>query len=53
MGVSGKYLKPLIRRLSSSYHVITPDLPGFGAGAHVHPSLTIPEQAAAMEQVVD
>lgn len=53
LGVSGKYFKPLIRFLSPSYRVITPDLPGFGASAHVHPSLTIPEQAAAMEQVMD
>lgn len=53
LGVSGKYFEPLIRRLSSSYRVITPDLPGFGASAHVRPSLTIPEQAAALERVAD
>ena len=53
LGVSGKYFAPLIRLLSSSYRVVTPDLPGFGASAHVGPALTIPGQAAALERVVD
>lgn len=51
--MSGKYFTPLIRHLSTTHHVVTPDLRGFGASAHVHPSLTIAEQAAAMQTVVD
>jgi pimeloyl-ACP methyl ester carboxylesterase len=53
LGVSGKYFEPLISELAASYRIVTPDLPGFGASAHVRPSLTIQEQAAAMEHVVD
>ncbi|MGJ7441733.1 alpha/beta fold hydrolase [Aquipuribacter sp. MA13-6] len=53
LGVSGKYFRPLIRLLSGSYRVVTPDLPGFGTSAHLGPALTIPGQAEAMERVVD
>lgn len=53
LGVSGTYFRPLADLLSTAYRVVTPDLPGFGASAHVRPSLDIAGQAAAMEQVLD
>lgn len=53
LGVSGKYFRPLTDLLSTSYRVLTPDLPGFGASAHVRPSLDIEGQAAAMQHVLD
>jgi pimeloyl-ACP methyl ester carboxylesterase len=53
LGVSGKYFRPLADLLSTSFCVVTADLPGFGASAHVRPSLDIPGQAAAMQHVLD
>jgi pimeloyl-ACP methyl ester carboxylesterase len=49
IGVSGTYFKSLMRALSSSHQVLTPDLPGFGDSSRPRPALTITEQAAALE----
>lgn len=53
LGVSGRYYEPLARLLATTSRVVTPDLPGFGTSHRPDPALTIPEQAVALERVVD
>lgn len=53
LGMSGRYLERLVRELSPSHRVVTPDLPGFGASPRRDPASAVEVLAAELEQVVD
>lgn len=53
LGVSGRYYEPLIQLLSTTYRVVTPDLPGFGASGRPDPAPGIEGMAVELERVVD
>lgn len=43
IGVSRRYFSPLVKDLSRTHQVVTPDLPGFGDSGRPRPALTITE----------
>ncbi|MGJ7442154.1 alpha/beta fold hydrolase [Aquipuribacter sp. MA13-6] len=53
IGMSGRSLERLVRELSTSHRVLTPDLRGFGASPRSHPAATIEEHAVDLERLVD
>lgn len=46
--ISSLYMVPTARRLARSFHVLAPDLPGFGLSSKPPRALTVPELAAAL-----
>jgi pimeloyl-ACP methyl ester carboxylesterase len=45
LGVSGRYMVPLLQRLAGEFPVLAPDLPGFGESADPPRPLGLPEMA--------
>jgi pimeloyl-ACP methyl ester carboxylesterase len=48
LGVSSRYMTPLIEALAPSHRVYAPDLPGFGGSARPRPALDVDELADAL-----
>lgn len=53
LAVSSRYMEPLARELASDFYVIAPDFPGHGKSAKPKHTLTIPQQADFLAQVMN
>jgi len=53
LGLSGRYMVPLARRLKANFQVYVPDLPGFGWSGKERPAMTVQQQAQALERWMD
>ena len=52
-GLSGRYLLPTAEALADEFHVLVPDLPGFGRSGNAIEPLTVPELAHAAAAFLD
>jgi len=53
-GLSGRYLLPTAERLDGDFHILVPDLPGFGrSGRRSRRALTVPDLADAAARFLD
>jgi pimeloyl-ACP methyl ester carboxylesterase len=52
-GLSGQYLLPTAEALADEFHVLVPDLPGFGRSGNAIEPLTVPELAHAAAAFLD
>lgn len=52
-GLSGRYLLPTAERLSSEFHTLVPDLPGFGRSGRAVDPLDVPDLAHAARRFLD
>jgi pimeloyl-ACP methyl ester carboxylesterase len=52
-GLSGQYLLPTAEALADEFHILVPDLPGFGRSGNAIEPLTIPELAHAAAAFLD
>lgn len=52
-GLSGQYLLPTAEALAGEFHILVPDLPGFGRSGNAIEPLTIPELAHAAAAFLD
>ena len=48
-GLSGRYLLPTAEALADEFHILVPDLPGFGRSGNAIEPLTVEELAHAAE----
>jgi pimeloyl-ACP methyl ester carboxylesterase len=53
LGMSGRYMLPLARRLAPHVPVLVPDLPGFGASSSVWPPLAVTGLARGLHAWLD
>ncbi|HEY2895371.1 MAG TPA: alpha/beta hydrolase [Pirellulales bacterium] len=53
LGVSARYLLPTFDRLAPFYHVLAPELPGFGLSDRPRHSLGVPELADVLAEWMD
>ncbi|MGI8915679.1 MAG: alpha/beta fold hydrolase [Chloroflexota bacterium] len=53
LGVSSRYMTPLMRALAPTFDVYAPDLPGFGRSPKPGRALTIPQLASALDAWLD
>ena len=52
-GLSGRYLLPTAELLSTEFHTLVPDLPGFGRSGKARNSLDVPDLAKAAVRFLD
>ncbi|SDZ06809.1 Lysophospholipase, alpha-beta hydrolase superfamily [Herbiconiux ginsengi] len=52
-GLSGRYLLPTAERLRDEFHILVPDLPGFGRSGRPSEPLDVPELAHAATRFLD
>jgi pimeloyl-ACP methyl ester carboxylesterase len=52
-GLSGRYLLPTAEELADEFHILVPDLPGFGRSGNAIEPLTVPELAHAAAAFLD
>jgi pimeloyl-ACP methyl ester carboxylesterase len=52
-GLSGRYLLPTAEVLADEFHILVPDLPGFGRSGNAIEPLTVPELAHAAAAFLD
>jgi pimeloyl-ACP methyl ester carboxylesterase len=52
-GLSGQYLLPTAEALAEEFHILVPDLPGFGRSGNAIEPLTVPELAHAAAAFLD
>ncbi|MET0887484.1 MAG: alpha/beta hydrolase [Mycetocola sp.] len=52
-GLSGRYLLPTAERLSTEFHTLVPDLPGFGRSGKAPHGLDVPDLAHAAVRFLD
>jgi pimeloyl-ACP methyl ester carboxylesterase len=52
-GLSGRYLLPTAERLADEFHILVPDLPGFGRSSKAGALLDVPDLAHAAARFLD